>query len=274
MEYCTLKRHDHIASLYQKSCGTISNPKLNSIRRTLMKVQTFRDVHAELTSSSTNMHHETINICTHLFGTVLFIKKFFRLFTACTTPLSRTMAARLLYLISTAMCFLCSTLCHTFSDGRASNFWRYIDHLGIQIFIWATTCSFIAIVFERESRMQLVYIVCITAGLLAFITRLWTMWYYEIGSQHSRTVIHITFGALSTLPALDSWHNMDRERDILRAFFSFVTINSIGGWIFASRFLDPLGRYLNLPDFSHAVMHIVVLYGAHMYELALKTVHD
>jgi hypothetical protein len=77
------------------------------------------------------------------------------------------------------------------------------------------------------------------------------------------------FGAVSTLPALDYWHNEDRDGDILRAFFKLVMLNSTGGWIYATKFLDSFGKRLNLPDFSHAVMHVLAVYGARIYAAAL-----
>lgn len=108
-----------------------------------------------------------------------------------------------------------------------------------------------------------------TAGLFAVAMRLWTMWYYESGTQSSRAALHVTFGALSTLPAWDCWHRWDQSRAILRAFFSLVVINSTGGWVFATDVLGPLENLLNLPNLSHAFMHVMAIYGAHVYGKAL-----
>jgi adiponectin receptor len=227
-------------------------------------------------SKSLNMivHSETINIGTHLLGTLLFTVDSVRLVLSCAAPPRRTANATLLYHVAAALCFLCSTLFHALSDSRTANFWRYIDHLGIQIYIWASTCSFVAVAFPSRSRKRSGYIGCATAGLVAFATVLWATWYYEYSSQRCRTVMHIAFGALSTWPALDYWHNREGEQEILRAFVSLVVINSIGGWIFATELLDPVGRRLGLPDFSHAVMHVVVVYGARRYGRTLKAVRD
>lgn len=179
------------------------------------------------------------------------------------------MFARLLFLAAATFCFLCSTLYHTFSDHGSAYLLHCVDHLGIQIFIWATACSFVTLAFEMGSRRQLAYLVLTSACLAAVASRLYTMSYHDSGSERSRTALHIMFGAVSTLPVLDYWHNEDRDRDILRAFFKLVMLNSTGGCIYATRFLDSFGMRLNLPGFSHAVMHVLAVYGARIYGAAL-----
>jgi hypothetical protein len=100
------------------------------------------------------------------------------------------------------------------------------------------------------------------------------MWYYESGGQRSWMAMPILFGAFSTLPALDRWRNKDGDDDVLRGFLSLVALNSIGGWVFATELLDPIGEYLDLPNLSHAFMHVVVMYGARVYGEALKAAHS
>jgi channel protein (hemolysin III family) len=217
---------------------------------------------------------EIINSGTHLLGTLRFTVDTIRLVESCADLPSRTKNTTLSYYTAATLCFLSSTLFHAFSDSRMANLWRYIDHLGIQIYIWASTSSFVAVAFPSRSRKQLVYVRCATASLIASAILFWAMCYYEYDSQRCRTVTHIAFGALCTWPALDYWHNKGSDQNILTAFINLVAINSIGGWIFATEVLDPLGKCLGLLDFSHAVMHVVVIYGARRYGLALKAVRD
>ena len=97
-------------------------------------------------------------------------------------------------------------------------------------------------------------------------------------NQFIRTALHITFGVLSTLPALDYWYGSSRKHqklDILWPFFSLVTANSIGGGIYATKSLDDsVGKWLGLPDISHNVMHIMAVVGARIYQKALIGVYN
>jgi channel protein (hemolysin III family) len=217
-----------------------------------------------------SLHHETLNIWTHVFGTVLVGKEFVRVVASYADPRSRHLPARLLYHFAAALCFFCSTLYHTFSNSRSAHHWHHIDHLGIQLSIWATAYSFVAVAFRGNRARQLTYSVCITAGFLASATYLWTMWYHRTGTQRSRTTIHVIFGAASTLPALEYWHGRGPDAAILRGFFSLVAINSIGGWVFETDLLAPLDRRFGLSDLSHALMHLMAVLGALIYGKSLK----
>jgi predicted membrane channel-forming protein YqfA (hemolysin III family) len=204
----------------------------------------------------------------------MFGKDSVRVVASYADPLSRHFTARLLFHFAAALCFLCSTLYHTFSNSPSAHHWRHIDHLGIQLSIWATAYSFVAVAFQRNRARQLTYFVCITSGFLTFATFLWTMWYHETGTQRSRTTIHVIFGAACTLPALEYWYSRDPDAVILRGFFSLVAINSIGGWVFEADLLALLERRSGLPDLSHAFMHIMAVFGARIYGRSLEPARD
>jgi hypothetical protein len=58
------------------------------------------------------------------------------------------------------------------------------------------------------------------------------MWYRETGTQRSRTITHIAYGAIPSLPALDCWYSGNRDVDMLQRIFSLVAINGIGRLVF------------------------------------------
>jgi adiponectin receptor len=216
---------------------------------------------------------ETLNIWTHVIGTIIFAKDSIRVVVSYTAPPPRDFTARLLHHSAAAFCFLYSTLYHTFSNSQSAHHWHHIDHLGIQLSIWATACSFVAVAFRQDRARQLTYSIYTTACLLTFATCLWTMWYHKTGTQRSRTTMHVIFGATSTLPELKYWQSKDPDIAILRGFFSLVTINSLGGWVFEADFLAPLGRRSGLPDLSHTSMHVMAVYGARIYGRSLEAAH-
>jgi hypothetical protein len=86
--------------------------------------------------------------------------------------------------------------------------------------------------------------------------------------------MHVTFGAMSTLPAMGYWYSSDGDVDILQGFFSLVAINSVGGLVYEADFLAPLARRLDLPDLSHTFMHVMAVCGALIYGQSLNAVQD
>lgn len=234
--------------------------------------------HLELIYSVASLHTETINIWTHILGTVIFTRSTIKFGTMCTAPPSPEMSAILVYLIAATFCFFCSTLYHTFSDHVGACSWQYVDHLGIVIWIWATSNSFTVFSFRRKSSRQRLHMVIISVASALSMARLSSLKHGGSKNQFIRTVLHVTTGFLSTLPALDYWYTSfgkHQKFDTLRPFLSLVIVNSIGGGIYATRSLDgSVGKWLGLPDVSHNVMHVMAIVGAGIYRNGLISVHN
>jgi len=232
----------------------------------------------ELIYSVASLHTETLNIWTHVLGTMIFTASTIKFASMCRAPPTRETFAIFLYLVAGAFCFFCSTLYHIFSDHIAARSWQYVDHLGIVIWIWATSTSFIVFSFRhKKSRRRLhMYMISVASALsTASLTKL-----QHGGSetQFIRSALHVTFGALSTLPALDYWYFCfckPRKLEVLWPFLILVIINSIGGGIYATKALDnSVGKWLGLPDISHNIMHIMAIIGGRIFQKGLISVHN
>lgn len=61
-------------------------------------------------------------------------------------------------------------------------------------------------------------------------------------------------------------HVQGQRVELLTEFLSLVIMNSFGGGIYATHVLDKaIGMDFGLPDISHHLMHVAVVFGALMY---------
>ena len=157
----------------------------------------------ELIFSVANLHTETINIWTHIIGSLMLTTSAINFAAMCTAPLSGELFAILVYLVAGAFCFFCSTLYHTFSDHITASSWQYVDHFGIVIWIWATSTSFTLFSFRHEEGRQQLHIFITSVASALSMATLSSLQHGGSENQFIRTALHITFGVLSTLPALD-----------------------------------------------------------------------
>lgn len=182
-----------------------------------------------------------------------------------------------MYLVAATICFLFSTLYHIFSTHSLAGLWQLADHLGIVAYIWAASLSFVTFPFRFGKRRRDMWVFLITVGLILSTFRLGSMWYCGSGTSLARIIVHVTFGGLSALPALDFWYQpfgKGQDRGLFRSFLGLILINSLGGVFYATDLLDtPLGGYLSLADVSHGVMHIMTVYGAWTYQQGLMKAH-
>jgi adiponectin receptor len=114
--------------------------------------------------SIVHLHSETINIWSHLFGTLWFCASATRFAGTAKSLFSPSTAAILAYLTANVFCFACSTLYHVFADHAEADFWLRLDYLGIVCAIWASSISFVALSFSCHSGEQYAYTILVTAA--------------------------------------------------------------------------------------------------------------
>jgi adiponectin receptor len=223
--------------------------------------------------SITQLHTESINIWSHLISTVWFGSSAFLFSTNCKDTLAQKGVVIQLYLVSATVCFLCSTLYHVFADHVHASFWQILDHVGIVIFIWASSISFVSLSFHGKQGKQWSYFTLVTLGATMALIHLLRMSRLYLEGRHYRIAIHVGFGASATLPAFHFWRYCplsNYNTTLLIGFRSLVVINSIGGGIYATRVMDKVGEeWLNVPDLSHNIMHGAVVCGAWVYRNSL-----
>jgi adiponectin receptor len=227
--------------------------------------------------STLRLHTETVNIWSHIFGTVWFSVSAIQFSASHEGMLVQNEFVIPLYLASAAVCFMCSTLYHVFADHIHASSWQRLDHCGIIIFIWASSVSFVFLSFNGERVLQWLYFTMVNLGATTSLVYLWGMSHSHPRGRRHRIATHIGFGGSATLPALHYMYyclRLNYDTSLLKAFLSLVVINSIGGGIYATGLVGNVSRnWLDMPGISHNIMHGMVLYGAWIYQSGLSSMH-
>jgi adiponectin receptor len=224
-----------------------------------------------------HLHDEAFNIWSHLLAAIWFTAVTIKFVFVCTGPPTRNTWAILVYLIAATLCFSWSALYHTLANHSQAELWQRIDHFGIAILIWASSSVFVFFSFSKHRTAQQFYITAVTLLALLSISQLWS------DAKHSseiswnriswnRTSIHAIYGALSTLPAVhyaarsDSWR-LIKEQRLLRSFCVLVLLNTLGGAIYVTSFVErALGARVSPPGIGHHVMHVLAVLGTSLYK--------
>jgi adiponectin receptor len=216
--------------------------------------------------SIVHLHLETINIWSHLFGTLWFCASATRFAGTAMSLFSPSTAAILAYLTANVFCFACSTLYHVFADHAEADFWLRLDHLGI---VWASSISFVALSFSCHFGEQYAYTIFVTAAAALCTVRILGNSQHSCSERRSRICTYVALGSLATLPAFRCWY-LGRDFGLLTAFGMLVVINTSGGAIYATQILDKaIKMKLGVPGASHYTMHVLAVVRALVYEQGL-----
>jgi adiponectin receptor len=236
-----------------------------------------RSSYKESVISIASLHTETINIWSHLLGTIWFCISAVRFAVPSTGLLTQDTIVILMYVMATAICFACSTLYHVFADHVDAVLWQRIDHFGIACFIWASSASFIFFSFDCQQSEGRAYIVAITSAVLLCLARISKIEVHKPTGRWSCLSTHAALGGLATLPGLHCWYlrPLGQPSGLLTGFWRLTVMNSIGGGIYATRILDrTIERKIGMLDTSHYTMHAMVVVGAWVYEQGLMSVYQ
>lgn len=232
------------------------------------------DSYLDAVLSIGSLHGESINIWSHLLGTIYFLSSARH----CFATLQATQSPRDLgsfgFTVATTLCFASSTLYHVFADHIHADFWQHVDHIGILVLMWASSMSFIVSAFTGKAQVRWLYLVVMTAAAGQSLSHLSSIRFSE--SRHmDRITTHTVFGCVATLPALHVWcqPRLLTGDALLSAFTILVILNGVGGVIYATKLLDePVGVLVGIPDISHAVMHVAAATAAWVFQQGLLTV--
>lgn len=186
---------------------------------------------------------------------------------------SANAAAILMCLTANAFCFACSTFYHIFADHAEADSWLQLDHLGIVCAIWASSISFVALSLGCHPYEQYVYMGFVTAAAAACSHRLWGGSRHGCSERRSRISTYVILGSLAALPAFCCWY-LSRYSGLVAYFGTMVIINTSGGAIYATHFLDTaIEMKLGVPDASHLTIHILAVAGALVCERGLMSAY-
>ncbi|KAK1833475.1 adiponectin receptor protein 1 [Podospora conica] len=218
------------------------------------------------------IHNETANIWSHLLGALLFIALSAHFFVWSRLPHGLLFADGLavgVYLLGVIVCFLLSTVYHTFSDHspHMHKFGNELDHLGIVLVIWGTGVSGAHFGFYHEHATRNAYFALLTAVAIGCGVFTLRPKFRRPSYRFIRSLMYAFLGASLFIPIGHGlsewgWDELD-SRMGLGSFFGLAVINFSGSALYASRIperwfpgqFDILGQ-------SHNWMHVLVLTGA------------
>jgi adiponectin receptor len=234
--------------------------------------------YAQCFTSVASLHTETINIWSHLLGAIWFYSSTVQFGSACTNPFTQDAAAVLMYLLTVSICFSCSTFYHVVASHIQHERWQRVDHIGILCLIWTSSTSFVFFAFQRQQRVRRVYILLLSLLAVLGLVRLSYVGMNVSHARQSRITTHGVFGSVAILPSLHYKYTnrtIDPRFGILRAFWTLVVVNAVGGGIYATKIHDNVvGGGIGVPDISHHVMHGTAVWAAWSYQQGLLSTYN
>jgi hypothetical protein len=126
--------------------------------------------------------------------------------------------------------------------------------------------------FSRSCK-AIAYIILLSLIAVLGLARLSYVGMNPSGVRQSRITTHGVFGSIAILPSLHyrcTHRAIDPKSGILRAFWTLVVVNAVGGGIYAARIFDNvIGDGIGVPDISHHIMHGTAVFAAWSYQQGL-----
>uniref|UniRef100_A0A0K0DTD2 ADIPOR-like receptor IZH1 n=1 Tax=Strongyloides stercoralis TaxID=6248 RepID=A0A0K0DTD2_STRER len=228
-------------------------------------------------------HNETINIWTHLVGSIMFIS-------ACIWVMSRPnnlvpSNVKLIFLpffLGSILCMTCSASFHLFffKSQKFGAIFSKLDYSGIALLIIGSFIPWLYLVFQCHIHLVILYIVMITVmGVLAIIVSLFDK-FAQPRYRPLRAGIFLTMGLSAIFPGIhllliESWEIIV-EKELLKWNIIMGSLYVIGALQYALRIPERffMGKFDYLFH-SHQFFHIFVVLAAfiHFYGISRVAVH-
>lgn len=181
--------------------------------------------------------------------------------------LQDTMALGLYYLC-VVVCFILSTIFHTFSDHSQGmhKFGNELDHLGVVLVMWGTGMSGVHFAFYCHVLLRNTYFAMLTGTALACAVFTLRPKFRQPAYRTTRFLMYVFLGTSLFAPVLHAWLLYGdglNEMMGLKSFLGLAAINFSGAAVYAARIPERWfpGRF-DLLGQSHNLMHVLVLTGA------------
>ncbi|KAI1391691.1 hemolysin-III channel protein-like protein Izh2 [Hypoxylon trugodes] len=237
--------------------------------------------------SWTYIHNETVNIFSHIIGAVIFLALPLYVFKTEVPPRYKlaTITDILVcstYFLGVGVCFAFSTFFHTFMchSEAVYSLGVKLDYQGIILLMWGANVPLIYYSIPCDLSGQIAYwtlntILAVLCSLAAF--------HPSIGGPHLghiRAYLFATFGFCSVIaPILIGVLKHGSEEQSHRVGFGWigatVLFDGTGVIIYATKFPERwYPRVFDIFGASHQVMHIMVLFAALAYTMAILQAFD
>lgn len=202
-----------------------------------------------------------------LWFLLMFLQSFHLKSLARESQLQDAMALGLYYLC-VVVCFVLSTVFHTFSDHSQEmhKFGNELDHLGIVLVMWGTGMSGTHFAFYCHHLLRNTYFAILTGT--AFGCAFFTLRpkFRQPAYRTTRFLMYVFLGTSLFAPIAHGWllyEDRIVEMMGLKSFLGLAAINFSGAALYAVRIPERLfpGKF-DLLGQSHNWMHVLVLTGA------------
>ena len=212
------------------------------------------------------------NIWSHLIGAVLFLVmlcQFVSWHSSAGDLLLSDIAAVGAYYLCVVVCFVLSTIFHTFSDHSPGmhRFGNELDHLGIVLVMWGTAVSGTYFIYYCRPAFRGAYLVLLT--IIAYGCGVFTLRpkFRQPAYRTMRFLMYLFLGTSLFAPVfhgahLYGWARLE-EMMGLESYLGLAVVNFSGAAVYAMRIPERWfpGRF-DIIGMSHNWMHILVLTGA------------
>ncbi|KAI1335279.1 hemolysin-III channel protein-like protein Izh2 [Xylariaceae sp. FL0016] len=233
------------------------------------------------------IHNDTVSIFSHVVGAIVFLALPLWAFTTEIPPryqiaTTSDVVVCSIYFVGVAICFVFSTLFHTFMCHSESWYLLGIkfDYQGILLLMWGSTIPLVYYSFPGETNIQVLYwiITTVLAGLCSLAT-----FHPSIGGPHLGHVRAMLFGAFgfgSFLAPIAhgvlKYGSAEQHERIGLSWIGLTAICNLTGVVFyAFKFPERwYPRTFDIWGASHQIMHVMVVFAALAYVQAVLQAFD
>jgi adiponectin receptor len=224
------------------------------------------------------IHNETVNIYSHLFGTVLFLGLFIFICLFHYYPMvqANDRIMFMLFFCGMIICFLFSASFHTISNHSEATaaLGNQLDYLGIVLCMWGAIASAVYYCFYCDKYLQIVYWIVLSTVALASTFTTFSPAFRSPALRLHRTAM---YAALGLLPVVFIIHGlalygleMQKRRMSLVYLMGTAALNIIGAVVYVTRIPERLyGRRFDIWCQSHQIMHFMVIFSGLTYMFGL-----
>lgn len=223
------------------------------------------------------LHNETVNIYSHLIGSVLFVALAFYFYGQVYPRYSNANFADILvfstFYFGVAICFLLSATFHIVANHseRVAIFGNQLDYLGVVVLMWGSTLPTVYYGFYCDQKLQKVYWVIVSILAIACAITTFNARFRHPSLRPYRTIMYAGLGLSSIIFVIHGvvkhgWKTQN-YRMSLDWMILMASLNFIGAFTYAARIPERwYPRTFDIYGGSHQIFHVMVILAglAHM----------
>lgn len=173
-----------------------------------------------------------------------------------------------LYQLCVVVCFVLSTIFHTFSDHSPSmhKFGNELDHLGIVLVMWGTGISGTHFAFYCHESLRNAYFILLTGTALGCAVFTLRPKFRQPAYRTTRFLMYVFLGTSLFAPVVHGLWGFGKDIEEmmnLSSFLGLAVINFSGAALYAARIPERwFPGTFDLIGQSHNWMHVLVFTGA------------